>query len=507
MSGRFLILIGTVAGLCAAAEAEGAAPLRPNIVYILADDLGIGDVRAYGLGGKIATPHLDRLAADGMMFLDAHSGSAVCTPTRYGILTGRYAWRTRLQSGVLWGFSMPLIEPGRMTVASLLRKHGYRTGCVGKWHLGLEWKQRDPSIPRIDSPQESWENYDILQPIRRGPLQAGFDEFFGISASLDMYPHAYIRNDRVTASSTRIIDGSTGKAFWRRGPAGDGFRHIEVLDRLTAEATEFIRQQTADTPFFLYFPLTAPHKPILPAPRFQGRSGLNEWGDFVMQVDWTVGQVMDAVSATGMADNTLFIVTSDNGATPGCGFALLRRMGHDPSGGYRGHKADIYEGGHRVPFLVRWPERVPAGRVCRSTICLTDLLATVAEILDVQLPADAGEDSVSLLPVLKQPDGSPVRETVIHHSINGSFAVRRGRWKLCLCPGSGGWSAPRPGRTQGLPPVQLYDLQNDPKEQQNLQEDHPEIVRELTGVLEKAISRGRSTPGPAQPNDRTVAWP
>lgn len=512
MNGRLfftpLTIVCCIVCLPVSAVVAGADIQRPSIVYILADDLGIGDVGAFNPDGKIATPNLDQLAADGMKFTDAHSGSAVCTPTRYGILTGRYAWRTRLQSGVLWGYSMPLIAAERMTVASMLKDQGYNTSCIGKWHLGLEWAQIDPTIPRVDSSAEPWDNYDFTKPIVSGPNQVGFDSYFGISASLDMHPHVYIENNRVTSVPTRLTEGSTGKRFWRRGPIGDDFEHIQVLGRLTERAVEYVSEQTADKPFFLYFPLPAPHKPILPEERFQNQSGLNEWGDFVMQVDWTIGQVMQAVQSRGLADNTLFIVTSDNGATPGADFEELAATGHDPSAQFRGHKADIYEGGHRVAFIARWPAVIESGTTSEQTICHTDLLATVAEIIGFELPPDAGEDSVSVLPLMTQSTSDPVREATIHHSINGSFAIRRDRWKLCFCPGSGGWSAPRPraAKQQKLPPLQLFDLSRDISEQHDVHVDYPDVVEELSALLQRCISEGRSTPGERQANDRQVLF-
>ncbi len=495
--------------ICLSVRSVAAEPgiHRPNIVYILADDLGIGDVGAFNAEGQIATPNLDRLAAEGMKFTDAHSGSAVCTPTRYGILTGRYAWRTRLKSGVLWGYSTPLIAKGRMTVASMLKRLGYNTNCVGKWHLGLEWARKDPSIPPVDSSAELWHNYDFAKPIVSGPIQVGFDSWFGISASLDMYPHVYIQDRNVTSVPTHIVDGSEGKQFWRRGPIGDDFQHIEVLDKLTEKALEYLNRQTADQPFFLYFPLSAPHKPILPTDRFRNRSGLNEWGDFVMQVDWTIGQVMQTIESKGFSQNTLFIVTSDNGATPGADFEELGSRGHDPSARFRGHKADIFEGGHRVAFVARWPASIEAGTVSEATICHTDLLATVADITGFELPANAGEDSVSIVPLMQQATDGPVREATVHHSINGSFSIRRGPWKLCLCPGSGGWSDPQPpeARQQNLPPIQLFNLATDISEQNNIQADHLDVVKQLQALLQRYIDEGRSTPGERQSNDRDVS--
>ena len=481
---------------------------RPNIVYILADDLGIGDVRAFNPTGKVATPSMDRLAAEGMRFTDAHSGSAVCTPTRYGVLTGRYAWRTRLRSGVCWGYSVPLIAEKRMTVASMLKQQGYNTGCVGKWHLGLKWAIKNSQQVPSDDPKEPWDNIDFSRPISSGPNQVGFDYFFGISASLDMHPHVYIENDRVTRVPDQVARASGGMKFWRKGPIGSDFTHVDVLDKLTEKAVAYINQQSNDQPFFLYFPLTAPHKPIIPTDKFLNKSGLNEWGDFVMQVDWTVGQVMAAIQSKGFSDNTLLIVTSDNGATPGADFAALGQIGHDPSYHFRGHKADIFEGGHRVAFVARWPAVIKAGTTSDETICHTDLLATAAEITRFELPGQAGEESVSILPLMNETSTGLVRKGTIHHSINGSFAIRQGKWKLCFCPGSGGWSDPRPpkARQDQLPPVQLYDLSTDIAETTNLQAKHPDIVEKLTSLLQRNVDHGRSTPGEHQPNDRSVRF-
>ncbi len=498
----FVSLFGVQAN---AAESK-ADVQQPNIVYILADDLGYGDVRAFNPGGKIATPNIDRLASGGMRFTDAHSGSAVCTPTRYGILTGRYSWRTRLKSGVCWGYSVPLIEKDRLTVASMLKQQGYQTACIGKWHLGLKWALHDETKTPGDNPNHPWDNIDFSKPISSGPNQVGFDYFFGISASLDMHPHVYIENDHVTSVPTRIIPASGGKKFWRKGPVGDDFKHIEVLDKLTEKAVDYVQLQTKDKPFFLYFPLPAPHKPIIPEERFQDKSGLNEWGDFVMQVDWTVGKVMDAVEKKGLTENTLFVVTSDNGATPGADFGTLISKGHDPSHVYRGHKADIFEGGHRVAFVARWPAAVKAGSTCGETICHTDLLATAAEITGFDLPDNAAEDSVSIVPLLKHTTQEAVRDATVHHSVNGSFAIRQGKWKLILCPGSGGWSNPRPpqAKQQKLPSVQLYDLTADIAETKNLQGEQSEVVEQLTALLQHYVKLGRSTPGKPQPNVGTI---
>jgi len=492
---------------CARASSAPAAkrPARPNMVYILADDMGYGDLGCLNKDGKIPTPHMDRLAAQGQIFTDAHSGSAVCTPTRYGILTGRYCWRSRLKEGVLWGYSPPLIQPGRLTAAAHLKQGGYRTACVGKWHLGLGWAS-------TDSRKAQEGNVDYSKRIAGGPVDLGFDYFYGIPASLDMDPYVYVENDRVEAPPSEHTDGRKGKAFYRPGPAAPGFRHEEVLPRLTEKAVACIdrhAESDAGAPLFLYFPLPAPHTPILPTQEFQGKSGIGDYGDFVCQVDWTVGQVMQALERNGMAENTLVVLTSDNGCSPMAAFPELEQQGHHPSYRFRGHKADIFEGGHRIPFIVRWPGHVKPGSHCNDTVCLTDFMATAADIAGGTLPDNAAEDSVSLMPLLLGTASGPVREATVHHSINGSFAIRQGNWKLELCPGSGGWSAPKPDKARklGLPPVQLYDLRQDIGERKNLQDQHPEVVQRLTALLQQYIENGRSTPGPPQQNEgKTSIW-
>lgn len=494
------ILVIRVAG---ADPPRPAADTRPNLVVILADDLGYGDVGAINPDAKIRTPHLDRLAAQGMIFSDAHSGSSVCTPTRYGLLAGRYAWRTRLAKGVLGGYSPHLIAPGRMTVASLLKSHGYSTACFGKWHLGMDWSIRDGADPGDDiDPKIDPASVDFAARIRHGPTAVGFDVFFGISGSLDMPPFVFIENDRAAALPT------ARKKWIREGPASPDFEAQDVLSAITRRTVAHIRERAkAGGPFFVFMSMNSPHTPIVPTPEFQGKSGLNAYGDFVMQTDAAAGDVLRAIDEAGIADETLVVFTSDNGCSPLADYPALLAKGHNPSHVYRGAKADIFEGGHRVPFFVRWPGIVKAGSRCDRTVCLTDLLATAADLAGVKLPDNAGEDSVSLLPCLRGDPKGPFREATVHHSINGSFAIRRGRWKLSLCPDSGGWSAPRPGSpaAKGLPPVQLYDLETDVTEARNVAAEHPEVVDRLTRLLQLCVDRGRSTAGPPQPNDRDIS--
>ncbi|WP_425616441.1 arylsulfatase [Anatilimnocola sp. NA78] len=505
------IVLLTAALLVHAADEKPAR--QPNIIYILCDDLGYGDVQCLNPQGKIATPHVDALAKAGMIFTDAHSGSAVCTPTRYGVMTGRYAWRTKLQKGVLGGLSPSLIAPDRLTVADLLKKHGYRTACVGKWHLGLDWAKKpgkDVNALNIESAQQV-NNVDYAQPFGGGPLAAGFDEYFGISASLDMVPYTFLKNDRVTVLPTveksfPMMLGRTGGQT-RKGPAAPEFEAEQVLPELTKEAIAFIERQAKDArngkPFFLYLPLASPHTPIVATKEWQGKSGLNPYADFVMQTDHSVGKILKALDEQKLTDDTLVIFTSDNGCSPQAKFEELKEKGHNPSYVFRGTKADIFEGGHRVPFIVRWPGQVPAGKTSDQITCLTDLLATAADIVGEKLPANAGEDSVSMLSAFKGTATEPIREAIVHHSINGSFAIRQGKYKLEVCRGSGGWSEPKPGTKAetDLPVIQLYDLSADIGEQQNLQAEKSSKVGELTNLLNRYIQRGRSTAGASQQND------
>ncbi|MBA2937695.1 arylsulfatase [Paenibacillus sp. CGMCC 1.16610] len=456
---------------------------QPNIIYILADDMGYGDISYLNKNSKIHTVHFDRLAKEGIAFTDAHSSSAVCTPSRYSILTGRYNWRSSLKKGVLNGFSAPLIEDGRMTVASLLREQGYKTACIGKWHLGMEWAKVGDAESEVD----------YREPVQKGPISHGFDYYYGISASLDMPPYVYIENDRVTQLPDRITRNDDPVAYWREGATAPDFEHQQVLPKLTAKTLEWI-EKCKDEPFFIYFPLPAPHTPILPSEAFVGQSGTNAYGDFVLMCDDVIGQIMNKLDELQLSDNTIVIYTSDNGCSPRANYEELAAFGHNPSYVFRGHKADIYEGGHRIPLIVKWPQRIQAGRLSDEPVCLTDLLATVAEIVEVTLPPDAGEDSVSNLPVwADQPYERPLREAIVHHSIQGAFSIRQGNWKLELCPGSGGWSYPKPGEEpEGSPQYQLYDLSTDIGETNNLVDAYPEIVQAMKLVLERYQESGRS---------------
>ena len=355
---------------------------KPNIVFILADDLGYGDLGCYNKDSKIPTPNLDRLAREGTRFTDAHAPTSVCSPTRYAILTGRYSWRTRLQRGVLGPWDKPLIAAERLTVASLLKQHGYTTACIGKWHLGLNWQTKDGQSPSTrDDPMS---NVDFTKPIADGPTTRGFDHYFGTIVP-NYPPYCFIENDH-TVGIPSVRDTGRADQFNIPGPMLPGWKLVNILPELTRHAVTWI-EDTAKTqkPFFLYLPLTSPHFPVVPAPEFIGKSKAGAYGDFVFQTDWTVGQVLEALERNKLADNTLIMVSSDNGAA-GRSYAPLR-----------GAKTSIYEGGHREPFVARWPGKIKAGSVCEDTICLNDLMATCAEIVSAKLPDNAGEDSVSIL--------------------------------------------------------------------------------------------------------------
>jgi arylsulfatase A len=436
---------------------------KPNVLLILADDLGIGSVGSYSPESKIRTPHLDKLAAQGMRFTDAHSPSSVCTPTRYGLMTGRYCWRSRLKQGVLQGNSPNLIEDGRPTIATLLKRQGYQTGVFGKWHLGLG--------------TEAKADYSKAQ--HPSPLDHGFDEFFGIPASLDMPPYVYIDGRMAVEQATAQIpdNGETKRGpYWRGGPIAPGFKMEEVVPKIVDRAESFIRKHgAAKTPFFAYAPLPTPHTPWVPTKKSIGRSQAGLYGDFVEELDDHVGRLLKAVDETGQAGNTLVILTSDNGS-PWEKRDMEENQGHWANRMLRGQKSDVYEGGHNIPFLMRWPGRVAAGKVNTQLTCLTDCFATIAQAVGETVPAGAGEDSYPIL--------SGGRNHVIHHSGIGVFAVRHGDWKLIEGLGSGGFTlpakiAPKPGGPAG----QLFNLKTDPHEYVNLYQKHPEMVAKLTEVL------------------------
>jgi len=479
----------------------------PNIIVIFADDMGYGDMSCNNPQGKIATPHLDRLASQGMRFTDAHAGTAVCTPSRYALLTGRYCWRSRLKNGIVWEYDGALIEPGRTTVASFLREQGYATHCIGKWHLGWDWPTHDGRHPNETLPYgvhgvTGFEGgraafgrtrIDYTQRIAGGPIDRGFDTYFGVDVP-NFPPYTWFIDDRVDPLPT---EEKPEGMFGHPGPAAPDWSLEAMIPQFTRRAVERIEAEARqpEQPFFLYFPLTSPHTPIVPNKPFIGSSGVDLYGDFVCEVDWVVGQVMDALQRTGQADNTLVIFTSDNGperkirGEGGMGGVWERaeKTGHFSNAPWRGIKRDAWEGGHRMPFVARWPQTIPAGSTCDQTISLVDLLATAAEIVGAPLPqANAGEDSVSALPLLKGATDRPTRDHTIYHSMRGTFAIRMDGWVLldgidtCDEPQ---WFRERIGVVPHDQPGELFCLTDDPMQTRNRYADQPQRVNAMRAKL------------------------
>lgn len=483
----------------------------PNIVIILADDLGWGDLHANNPDrGRIPTPHMDRLASQGMRFTDAHSSSGCCSPSRYTLLTGRYHWRTTLQSGIVPVWGPPLLPADRLNIASLAKSHNYATACIGKWHLGRSWPitpaQKplftgfggkpggggEVTIEATDAHHNAWREV-FSQPIPNGPTTRGFDLYFGTDVP-NWPPYCFIENDRTIGIPSELLppEKLVKNQASIQGPALPDWQLENILPTLTDRAEKFIRQQTATKqPFLLYFPLTSPHTPLATNPAWKGKSTLNsEYADLVMETDAAVGQILDTLDDTGIANHTLVLLTSDNGCAAYIGVKQLEAQGHFPSGPFRDYKASAYEGGHRVPFLIRWPGKVQPASVCNQLVHHADLLATLAEILNTPLPPNAGEDSFSLLPLL---NGStrPTRQFAVSTACNGLPSFRDQNWKYIATP-----------------TPQLYHLDADLAESTNLAQNHPERLASMRDTFEKIIRTGRSTPGPAQKNDiRVTRYP
>ena len=483
---------------------------QPNIIYILADDMGYGDMGCNNPGSKIPTPHLDRLAAQGMRFTDAHASSSVCSPSRYALLTGRYCWRTPLKSSVLWPWDPPLIEPDRLTAARLLQQQGYRTACIGKWHLGWEWPTKDGQpacgevpIGRHDREQRLAfeDNIDYSQPIGGGPLACGFDHYFGVDVP-NFPPYTWFEQDRLAAAPTAL---KPEEMFGLPGAMKPGWKLEEMVPEFVRRARDFIAAAGSD-PFFLYLPLTSPHTPIVPNEPFIGRSGAGLYGDFVCEVDWVVGEVMAALDEQGLADDTLLIFTSDNGpecipaAAGGC-YEHARLFGHYSMAHLRGAKRDTWEAGHRVPFVARWPGVAPAGSVCGQLTLLGDFMATCAGLTGDRLPPGEAEDSISMLPLLQGRTDAPVRRSAVHHSCSGDFALREDGWVFIDAPsgddnGEPDWFKEERGYRHHDLPGELFNLGEDISERRNLYGRHPEIVRRLSARLEAIKAEGEAAAGP-----------
>jgi len=482
---------------------------NPNIVFIMADDMGYGDVGCYNPESRIPTPNMDRLAAEGMLYTDAHAPSSICTPTRYGVLTGRYCWRTRLKEGVSGGYERPLIEPGRLTLASMLKAKGYHTACIGKWHVGLTFHDKD------GNPTEVEEMVDFSRSVDGGPADLGFDySYYNAGCGTCAPPYGFIENRHFVDKSFYFFetgkDGpvSVGKSGQWRGMMGSSWVTKDADPMISQKACAYIEgRKGKEAPFFLYLAPNAPHEPCQQefVPDFAiGKSKAGSRGDLVWLFDWVVGQVTETLERTGQFDNTLVIVTSDNGALPG-DFALdasgdrivsgvgrneyaYRCYDHKSNGDWRGYKAHIWDGGHRMPFITRCPDMIAGGTTSNELICLTDVVATCAALAGFDLPDDAAEDSCSILPVLlgKANSARPVREAVVHHSGFGVFSIRQGRWKLIHeCLDSGGWPTPRGSRPVPGSPSQLYDMVADPHEENNLWEERKDVAARLAEWLNR----------------------
>lgn len=503
----FLKALGFGAAALMAQKSLRARPdnKKPNVVFILADDLGYGDLSCYG-ATKVQTPNIDRLAREGRCFTDAHSPASVCTPTRYNLLTGRYAWRTWAKSSCVWSNDPLLIEPDRFTLGDLFKQQGYRTACLGKWHLGFG----KPSMAGWD---------DVLGPdynreLRPGPLEVGFDYFWGIP-HVGQFPHVIIENHHVLGLSSndpiRILpdkrpgyekdylhrprNGATA-ALGVEGGKSARYKHEDLAMMLTKRAVNWLGEQSGEEPFFLYMAHRNIHGPLRPNKRFKGKSEIGTYGDFIRELDWSVGEVLRALDKNGLAKDTLVLFSSDNGGVvrykPTDSASI---NGHKVNGPLRGQKTDAYEGGHRVPLIARWPGVIPANTEDSSLIALTDVLATFADFFDVQLPDDAGEDSLSFLgALLDRKPRQVTRKAIVNDSYFGVFAIRQYDWKLILSQHGGGAGSQAITHDPNKPAGQLYHLGRDIAESMNEYDKHPDIVRSLTNLLEQYKRTGRSAP-------------
>lgn len=482
------------------------AGAKPNILFLYADDLGYGDLRSYHPGSKIPTPHLDQLAAAGMRFTDGHSSSGICTPSRHALLTGRHHWRDF--HGIVNSFGQPAFKPGRLTLPEMLRKQGYATAAIGKWHLGWDWNAiRKPGAKPLEkgrNPVWGPDSFDWSKPIPGGPLDRGFDFYFGDDV-INFPPYCWIENDRVVDPPDTMMDTSKWKEIkegnWecRPGPMVTGWDPYQNIPETTRRGVEYIRsREDSGQPFFLYFSYPSPHAPIIPNDEFDGKSGAGPYGDFVFETDHSVGQLLQALEETGQLENTLIFFSADNGPER-YAYARDEKYGHWSSHPLRGLKRDIYEGGHRVPFIIKWPGVVEAGRVSEALVSQIDLMATIASITGFELPRDAAEDSHDLLPLLKGTEES-VRDTHIHNTHANRYAIRHGDW--LLVDGGDGYHSPRNEaweKRHDYPPAtgepaELFNLKSDLSQRKNLAAAHPEKVAELRALLKRIREQGHSAP-------------
>lgn len=495
LTGKSLILPAIGAAFSASA-AE-----KPNVILILADDMGYGDVSALNPESKIITRNIDNLADNGILFTDAHAASSLSTPSRYAVMTGRYSWRTSMKHGVFDGYhNGAMIDEGRATLATMFSDSGYDTACYGKWHLGWDWTMKEDAVNKRD--------VDFTSPVKNGvTTRGGFDKFFGLVASLDMPPYVYVEDETPTAVPDRIAPKMTGTRLFRSGPIAPDFDPAECLPLFFEKGKDFISaHQGSETPFFLYMPLNAPHTPILPSKEYEGKSGIGPYGDFVLMMDDLIGDLIQHLKDTDQWDNTVIVFTSDNGCAPAIDISVLERQGHYPSYIYRGYKTDIYDGGHRVPLIVSWGDNLTPHKD-PSLLSLSDLFATFAQMTGYQIADDEAEDSFSFWENVIG-TGHTAREDIISLSGKGALALREKNSKLIFYAGSGGQSYPNAQELEGLPQMQLYDMEFDPGETVNLISDrkYARLVKRLTKKMRKYVDSGRSTPGKPQPAGQDNEW-
>lgn len=472
----------------------------PNIILILADDLGYGDISAFNSKSKIQTPNIDNLSKNGIIFTDAHSSSALSTPSRYSILTGRYPWRTSLKEGVLNGYSPAMITPERHTIAQMLAEHGYNTACIGKWHLGWDWGYPQNAKNKKD--------VDYSLPIKNGPIDRGFNYFYGIPASLDMAPYVYVENDKVTTIPNQVIKPQKGLKLMHGGIAGSDFTPENCLSNIIQHGISYInKQKESKKPFFLYLPITAPHTPILPSDKYKGKTPIGDYGDFVVMIDDMIQQIMKTLEKNEQLDNTIIIFTSDNGCAPYIDIKNIEKLGHFPSYIYRGYKTDIYEGGHRIPLIISWKGKIKA-EINNSLVSLTDFYATFAQMLNHKLKDEEAVDSYSIWPIITQ-HGTTTRKDLIYESGEGYLSIRTQQLKLVFYGGSGGWGYPNKSTDLSkLPTMQLFNLTHDPSEKTNIIHDklYANEIKRMTHLAKEYIINGRSTPGKKVKNDTNNIW-
>ena len=503
MSLRLVLRIVTVAAavVMSSMSTASAAEQLPNVLLIYADDLGYGDLGCYNPESKIPTPHLDELASEGVRFMDGHSSSGICTPSRYALLTGRYHWRKF--HGIVNGFGKSVFEPERLTLPEMLKAKDYTTGAIGKWHLGWDWDAlRKPDAPRKGNRVE---HYDWSQSIPGGPLDHGFDHYFG-DAVINFPPYGWIENDRMVKAPDTMMDTSKWKAIkegdWecRSGPMCADWDPYENIPTTTRKGIEFIEKHAKeDKPFFLYFAYPSPHAPIIPNDRFDNASRAGPYGDFLVETDDSIGQLLAAVDAAGIRDNTLVIFSADNGAEH-YAYARDNKFEHWSSGPLRGLKRDLYEGGHRVPFIVRWPGRVTPGSTSDELVSQIDIMATLASLVSYDLPDSAAEDSCDLLPLWTGVTQASPRKSHVHNTFSHTFAIRHDGWTLIQakngyhCRGYTDWESKHGYQEEEGEEQQLFDLRNDIGQRKSLINEYPEKAQQLAQRLESIRTQGHSAP-------------